>query len=183
MGCKSVLFSYGNLKLLFPDVEVSPGSWAVPKRCRVRFFNINSLHGNRDELAIAATKFDMADCAETNACVWVAFAWLQSSNSAVDGSFVPGKDWVFLLRVYGRRLNYCHLFLLSIVTQVWTTERLIVFLKLRGASNRSILSLYFVLYLISTVSTQSGRVHASLMLMHGVAAFDFATVADCSQLV
>ena len=34
--------------------------------------------------------------------------------------------------------------------------------------------------MISTVITQSGWDHASLMPM---AAFDFATVADCSQLV
>ena len=29
------------------------------------FTNINGLHGNRDELAIAATKFDVVACAET----------------------------------------------------------------------------------------------------------------------
>ena len=29
------------------------------------FSNINGLHGNRDELAIAATKFDVVACAET----------------------------------------------------------------------------------------------------------------------
>ena len=29
------------------------------------FTNINGLHGNRDELAIAATKFDVVACAKT----------------------------------------------------------------------------------------------------------------------
>ena len=61
------------------------------------------------------------------------------------------------------------------------TKCLIVFVKLWGASSQLILSLSFVLWVISTVTTQSGWGHASLM--PGVAAFDFATVADCSQLV
>ena len=56
MGGKSVFF-YGCLKLLFPDVVVNPG--------RVVFTNIIGLHGNRDELAIAATKFGVVACAET----------------------------------------------------------------------------------------------------------------------
>ena len=66
MGCKSVLFFYGCLKLRFPDVEVNPGPRAVPQCCRVMFSNINGLHSNIDELAIAATKVDVVACAETN---------------------------------------------------------------------------------------------------------------------
>ena len=69
MGCKSVLFFYGCLKLRLPDVEVNPGPRVAPQCCRVMFTNINCLHGNRDELAIAATKFDAVACAETKACV------------------------------------------------------------------------------------------------------------------
>ena len=65
MGCKSVLFFYGCLKLRFPDVEVNPGPRVAPQCCRVMFTNINGLHGNRDDLAIAATKFDVVACAET----------------------------------------------------------------------------------------------------------------------
>ena len=56
MGCKSVFF-YGCLKLLSPDVEVNPSPRAMPQCCRVMFSNINCLHGNIHELAIAATKF------------------------------------------------------------------------------------------------------------------------------
>ena len=63
MGCKSVFF-YWCLKLRFPDVEVNPGLRAAPQCFRVMFTNISGLHGSRDELAIAATKFDV-DCAET----------------------------------------------------------------------------------------------------------------------
>ena len=64
MGCKSVFF-YGCLKLRFQDVEVNPGPMAAHQCCRVMFTNINGLYGNRDELAIAATKFDVVACAET----------------------------------------------------------------------------------------------------------------------
>ena len=58
-------FFYGCLKLWFPDVEVNPGSRVAPQCCSVMFTNINGLHGNRDELAIAATKFDVVAYAET----------------------------------------------------------------------------------------------------------------------
>ena len=59
MGCKCVLFFYGCLKLRFPDIEVNPGPRMALQCCRVMFTNINGLHGNRDELSIAATKFDV----------------------------------------------------------------------------------------------------------------------------
>ena len=55
MGCKSVLFFLWCLNLWFPDVEVNPGPRVAPQCCRVMFTNINGLHGNRDELAIAAS--------------------------------------------------------------------------------------------------------------------------------
>ena len=65
MGCKSVLFFYGCPKQCFPDVEVNPGPRVAHQCCRVMFTNINGLHGKRDELAIAATKFDVVACAKT----------------------------------------------------------------------------------------------------------------------
>ena len=43
----------------FPDVEINSGPRAVPQCWRVMFSNINGLHGNRDEIAIAATKFNV----------------------------------------------------------------------------------------------------------------------------
>ena len=64
MGC-IIVFFYGCLKLWFPDVEVNPGPRVASQCCRVMFTNINGLHVNRDELAIAATKFDVVACAET----------------------------------------------------------------------------------------------------------------------
>ena len=56
---------YGCLKLRFPDVEFNPGPRVAPQCCRVMCTNINGLHGNRDELTIAATKFDVVVCTET----------------------------------------------------------------------------------------------------------------------
>ena len=65
MGCKSVLFFYRSLKLRFQDVEVNSGPRAVPQCCRYMVSNINGLHSNRAELAIASIKFDVVVCAET----------------------------------------------------------------------------------------------------------------------
>ena len=81
------------------------------------------------------------------------------------------SSWSLKFRVNGR-IVIC---LLCIEAQVRMTECLIVFVKLWGASSQLILSLSFVLWVISTVTTQSG-------------AFDFATVVfatvwHCSQLV
>ena len=38
---------------------------AVPQCCRIMLSNINGLHGHKDELAIAVTKFDVVACVET----------------------------------------------------------------------------------------------------------------------
>ena len=59
-GFQVCSFFYGCVKLWFPDIEVNPGPRAVPNAS-----NVNCLHGNRDKLGIAATKFDVAACAET----------------------------------------------------------------------------------------------------------------------
>ena len=136
------------------------------------FININGLHGNRDELAIAATKFDVVACAETKV----------TGRRHVSELLLPGfKAPTLLLRgarpnvlgmalfvrsglsvsrrerfecsccefmvakIPGQRLN-CYL--LCIEAQVRMTECLIVFVKLWGASSQLILSLYFVLCVI-----------------------------------
>ena len=56
-----------------------PGPRVVPQFYRFIFSNINGLHGNRDELAVAASKFDVVAFAEMK----VTFAWLQRSNSGL----------------------------------------------------------------------------------------------------
>ena len=128
MGCKSVFFFYGCLKLQSPDVEVNPSPRAMPQCCRAMFFNINCLHGNSHELALAATKFAETKVTGRRHVSELLFAWFQSSNSAVEGycpkwarcgdvfsfwsfCFAAGKIRVFLLvaKVPGQRLN-CYLF-------------------------------------------------------------------------
>ena len=46
------------------------GPWAwVPARCGIMFANINGLHGNLDDLAAAASHFEIVFCCETkNIC-------------------------------------------------------------------------------------------------------------------
>ena len=180
MGCKSVLFFYGCLKLRFPDVEVNPGPREAPQCCRVMFTNINGLHGNRDELAIAATKFDVVACAETKVCLvsklllccWEVlaqmgllwrclFALVFLFRGGKGSSVLVVSSWSLRFRVNG----WIVICLLYIEAQVRMKECLIVFVKLWGASSQLILSLSFVLWVISTVTTQSGWDHASLMPM------------------
>ena len=71
------------------------------------------------------------------------------------------SSWSLRFRVNG----WIVICLLCIEAQVLMTECLIVFVKLWGASSQLILSLVFVLWVISTVTTQSGWDHASLMPM------------------
>ena len=68
-------------------------------------------------------------------------------------------------KIPGQRLN-CYFFLLSIEAQVRMTECLIVFVKLYGDFN----------------SHHSEWLGSRITDAHGEAAFDFATVADCSPL-
>ena len=52
--------------IFYTDVEVNPGPRVVAPRCgTVMFSNINGLHGNLRELAVAASRFDIVACAET----------------------------------------------------------------------------------------------------------------------
>ena len=62
------LLFFACLRPRFPDVEVNPGPVArPPASCRVLYSNINGLHGNLRELAVAASSSDIVFCAETRA--------------------------------------------------------------------------------------------------------------------
>ena len=155
MGCKSILLFYGCLKLWFQDVEVNPGHRAVPQCSRVMFINTNRLHGNRDELAIAATKFDVVASAKTKVTGrrhmselllpgfkaptlllrgarpnGLGMALFVSSGLSVSHQerFECSCCEFMVAKIPGQRLN-CYS-LLSIEAQVRTTECLIVFVKL-----------------------------------------------------
>ena len=160
MGCKSVLFFYGCLKLRFPDVGVNPGPRVAPQCCRVMFTNINGLHGNRDELAIAATKFDVVACAETKVTgrrhvSELLLPGFKAPTMMLRGARPNGLGMALFVRsglsvsrrerfecsccefmvakIPGQRLIcFC---LLCIEAQVRMAECLIVFVKLWGASS------------------------------------------------
>ena len=62
------LIYFACLVTRYPDVEVNPDPRAdVPARCRIMFANKNDLHGNLDELAVAASHFDIVFCCDTKA--------------------------------------------------------------------------------------------------------------------
>ena len=73
-GCKSFLLWVPETKTLVQGTTTTtlrhhPGARVVPQCYRVMLSNINVLHDNRDELAIASTEFDALACAETKVLV------------------------------------------------------------------------------------------------------------------
>ena len=66
MGLFTFLLFYGCLKHRFPDVKKNPCLLVVPRvKCRIMLSNIYGLHGNLEDLAVAASGFDIVVCAET----------------------------------------------------------------------------------------------------------------------
>ena len=55
----------------YPYVEMNPDPRAgVPSRCGIMFSNMNGLHGNLDELAVAASQFVIVFSSETKTTRW-----------------------------------------------------------------------------------------------------------------
>ena len=48
------------------ELNLAPRAY-VPARCRIMLLNINGLHGNLNELAVAASHFDIVFCCDTKA--------------------------------------------------------------------------------------------------------------------
>ena len=208
MGSLLFLLFYGCLKFRFPDVEVNPGPRMAPRNwCKVMFTNINGLHGNLEELAVAAAGFDVVCCAETKV----------SGRRHVAELLIPGfVSPILLLR--GDRPNGLGLALyarsgLSVVRQSRFECACCEFMVVKVAGTRHNFYLFFVYRSPSTddrvydclaeamgeiqsVDSKSAfcfvgdfNCHHSEWLgsrvtnSHGVAAFDFASITDCTQLV
>ena len=68
MGSIIFLLYFACLVLRYPDVEENPGPrGSTSPRCRVMFSNINGLHGNLAELSVVSSRYDVVVCAETKA--------------------------------------------------------------------------------------------------------------------
>ena len=199
MGCKSVLFFYGCLKLRFPDIEVNPGPRVAHQCCIIMFTNINGLHGNRDELAIAATKFDVVACAETKVTgrrhlsELLNLPGFKAPTLLLTGArqmclvwrclfalvfmFRGGKDSSVLVVSSNQRLN-CYLF----VVYRSTDGRVFGCLCEAMGSFQSVDPKSVFCFVCDFNCHHSEWLGSRITDAHGVAAFDFATVADCSQL-
>ena len=207
MGCKSVLFSMGDWNLRFPDVEINAGLRAVPQSRRVMLSNINGLHGKRDELALAATKFDHVSCAETKV----------TGRSHVSELLLPGfKAPTLLLKgarpngpgmalfvcsglsvsrqerfessccefmvamIPGQRLN-CYLF---VVYRSPSTDGRVLYCLCEAMGSIHLIDPKSVFSFVGDFNCHHSEWLGSRITdANGVAVFDFATVADCSQLV
>ena len=210
MDCKSVLFFYGCLKLRFPDVEVNPGPREAPQCCRVMFTNINGLHGNRDELAIAATKFDDVASlaraetkiagrrhvselllpgfkaptlpligARTNGLVMALFVRSGLSVSRQE-KFECSCCEFMVAKISGERL-ICYLFV--VYRSPSTDYRVFDCLCEAMGSIQSVDPKSVFCFVGDFTCHHSEWLGSRITEAHGVAAFDFATVADSSQLV
>ena len=75
------LIFYGCLRLRFLDVETNPGRRCpTPVVCRILCSNVRGLAGNRSDLTVASSQYDILLCSET----------LVSDMSYVSEMLVPG---------------------------------------------------------------------------------------------
>ena len=204
-----LFFFYGYLKLWFPDVEVNLGPRAVPQCCRVMFTNITGLHGNRDELAIAATEFDVVACAETKVtgCRHVSELLLPGFKSPTlllwgarhnglgialfvrSGLTVPRQERFecsccefMVAKIPGQRLN-CYLFVAYHSPSTDDRDRVFHCLCEAPGSMQSVDPKSVFCFVGDFNCHHSELLGSRITDAHGVASLDFATVADCSQLV
>ena len=179
----------------------------MPQCCRVKFSKINGLHGIREELAITATKFDVVACAERMVTgrrhvlelLLPGFKapalllrgarpnGLRMALFARSGLFVSRqKSFEFsccdlmVTKIPGQRLN-CYLFVVyhspSMVNNVFEC------LSETMGSIQSVDPKSVFCFVGDFSCHHSERLCSRITDVLGVAAFDFATVADCSQLV
>ena len=206
MCCKPVLFFYGCLKLWFHDVEVNPGPRAEPQCCKDMFSNINGLHGNRDELAIAATIFDVVACAETKVTGRRRVSKLLLPGFRVptlmlrgDRPKVLGKALLFvrsglsvsrqerfecsccefmITKIPGKRLN-----LFVVYSSPSKVVRVFDGIFEAMGSIQSVYTKSVFCFVGDFICHHSEWLGSRITDAHGVAAFYFVTVADYSQMV
>ena len=203
-----LLYYYGCLRLRFPDVETNPGPRSVrPRSCRVMFSNINGLHGNLEELAVAAAGYDVVACAETKVTNRRHLAELRlpgfsSPNLLLRGARPNGLGLSLFVR---SGLSVCRMtkfecdcceFLVSKLCGDRLNVYLIFVYRSPNTDDRVYDCLLSAMGRIQSTDPKSAfcflgdfNCHHMEWLgsprtnAHGVAALDFATLSDCTQLV
>ena len=208
MGFDLTLYFWASLKLRFPDVEENPGPRATaPARCRALFTNINGLHGNLKELAVASSRYDIVLCAETKATTrrhrselllpGFAKPALISRGSRPNGlgfalyvrdGFAASRKVQYecpcceymVVRIQGSRQNF---YLFGVYRSPSTDDRVFDCLmsamaRVQEADHRAVFCFAGDFNCHHEEWLGSPRTDC-----HGVAARDFASLTDCSQLV
>ena len=171
------------------------------------FTNINSLYGNRDELAIAATKFDVVACAETKVTgrrhvSELLLPGFKAPTLLLRGALPNGLGMTLFLRSglsVSRRERFecsCCEFMVAKIPSQRLNCYLFVVYRSPSTVDRVFDCLCEAMKSIQSVDTKSVftfegdfNCHHSEWLgsritdAHDVVAFDFTTVNDCSQLV
>ena len=171
------------------------------------FTNINGLHGNRDELAIAATKFDVVACAETKVTgrrhvSELLLPGFKAPTLLLRGALPNGLGMALFVRsglsvlrrvkfecsccefmvakIPGQRLN-CYLFV--VYRSPSTDDRVFDCLCEAMESIQSVDPKSVFCFVGDFNCHHSEWLGSRITDAHGVTAFDFATFADCSQLI
>ena len=146
--------------------------------------------GNRDELAIAATKFDVVACAETKVTGRRHVSELLLPGFKAPTLLLTGKRRerfecscceAMVAKNPGQRLNNCYLFV--VYRSPSTDDRVFDCLCEAMGSIQSVDPKSVFCFVGDFNCHHSERLGSRITDAHGVAAFDFATVADCSLLV
>ena len=197
------------VKLRFPDVEVNPVPRAVPQCCRVLFSNINGLNCNRDELAICivGTEFDVVACAETKVSgprhlPELLLPGLKAPTLLLRGARPNGlgtalfvRSGLSVSRQKRVECSCCDFMVAKIPSQLLNCYLFVVF-RSSSTDGRVFDCLCEAMGSIHSVDPKSAFcfvgdfnchhldwLRSRITDAHGVAAFDFATVADRSHLV
>ena len=203
------LFFYGGLVLRYPDVEVNPGPpmGARTRKCRILYSNINGLYGNLAELGVVAKGFDIVACAETkvtqrrHSCE-LRLPGFSSPLQLLRGSRRDGLGLALYVRSglsVSRQSRFecaCCEFMILKVCGVRQNFYIFFVYRSPNADDRMFDCLLDAMGRIQSVDRRSVfcyvgdfNCHHTEWLGsprtdgHGVAAYDFATVADCTQLV
>lgn len=189
-------------------MEPNPGPRrAAPKRLRLLYNNINGLHGNISELGVAAVGFDLLFCVETKVTQHrhvseLLLSGFRRPNLILRGTRPNGlgiamyvRDGVAVTRMCSYECSCCevmvarvcgerlHFYIFCVYRSPNTDDR--VFDCLLGAMARiqSVDSKAVFQFVGDFNCHHSEWLGSSRTDSHGVAARDFGSLSDCTQLV
>ena len=192
------LIFYGCLRLRFLDAKTNPGPHRpVPDVCRILCSNMRGLAGNLRDLTVASSQYDILLCSETLVsdmlhvsevlvsafCRPVLLCRGKMPRARGMAAYVRDGYGAFRQPIF--ECGCCEMMFFRVCS---VRQNLYVYSLYR---NPDLDDRIFDCLLASMAAVQAEDVRASFLFVelrplknhHGVAAFDFATVSGCDQLV